>query len=145
LNSGQTSRNEIWELSKLGLKINIFLLIKLIDNTTEGKWMNFEQSLGKLKIYEFVKWFSSETGTFNKEELKQLYEYILTSSYSSVILFNIWANEIDISSVSPKSDFATLINSNDHFFSTNYTRTLEEIYSVQNVCHSKAIYGESGV
>jgi len=51
----QISRTSMWDLSKLELPMRILLLIKLIDETTDGKWWNFEQSLGQLNIDKFVK------------------------------------------------------------------------------------------
>jgi len=135
----QTLYKETWELSKLELQISVFLLVTLINDTTEDKWMNFEQSLGELNIDKLKNILYSETETFNDDELLQLNEFILTAFYSSTNLFNVWANEINITSAFQKPDFAKLIKFGDHFFSTNYTRTLEEIYHVQNVCH---IHGE---
>lgn len=51
-------------------------------------------------------------------------------------LISDWIESVDISNTKKKMDFLNLISSIDTFFlNFNYTKVLEDVYKLENVCH----------
>lgn len=58
--------------------------------------------------------------------------------------FTSWIESIKVNTGNKKLCFSNLINPNDdYFFSFNYTKTLEHLYSVKNICHIHGTVGEN--
>jgi hypothetical protein len=109
------------------------------------KWSDLETSLGFLDLDEYLdNWFDDNDDNpwhevYRNEDLAaNLVGAILTiTDY-----FADWINTIEIDDRSPKGGFERLVNKeNDLFLTFNYTKTLELLYEVKNVCH---IHGEQG-
>ena len=128
-------KTKIWNASKLEFSTAVFLFIELLNDIAGSNWSNIEESLGKLDTDKFLERFYPETDEISNTELIAIFEFILTAFSESLNLLNAWVYDTDISSVQKKEDFSALIQKDDHFFSTNYTHTIENVYGIDNVCH----------
>lgn len=121
-------------------------LITVISNAEElgEKWSDVETSLGKLDYSEFLDdWSTDDDDDNNFQEVYKNEDnaYALFEATRRIqYFFNVWIKSIDISGILEKSDFIELINEQEDLFLTfNYTKTLEKLYNLKNVCH---IHGE---
>ncbi len=121
--------------SKLSTPISSFIFIELMNEIAGENWSNLEESLGKLNARKFIKQFYLKKDRINITDIASLIQFILFAFVSSLAFLNAWIYDMDISSADYKSDFAALIKNDDYFFSTNYTRTIENKYRVNKICH----------
>lgn len=112
------------------------------------KWSDLENSLGYLDFDEFLDDWTSDDDEDEDNEWDEVYRnQDIGSNLVGAVLritgyFEEWINTIDINKINPKPDFKKLIDvENDKFLTFNYTKTMEELYKVKNVCH---IHGEQG-
>ncbi|WP_161629312.1 bacteriophage abortive infection AbiH family protein [Thermoanaerobacterium aotearoense] len=110
------------------------------------KWSDLENSLGFLDLgYYMDDWIENDE---DDNEWHEVYRHQdKAESIAKAILkitefFSQWVGEIKINDKIPINSFKQLINvNNDYFLSFNYTKTLELLYGVKNICH---IHGEQG-
>lgn len=108
------------------------------------KWSDLEKSLGYLDFNNYLDNYDDGEENewhiaYNNEDravelagaLKKIPNY-----------FSRWINTIKIDkSISQKQDFKKLIGTDSFYLNFNYTKTLENVYNVKNVCH---IHGQQG-
>ncbi len=126
-------------------------LLDLIENANikGDKWMNFEEALGELELWNyFDDYFDDDDNEWhevcrNEDKACRIRQVTLQIKK----YFSDWISKVDISIAKAKKEkakkeFQELIDhDNDIFLTFNYTRTLEEFYKVKNVCH---IHGQIG-
>ncbi|ASL62721.1 bacteriophage abortive infection AbiH family protein [Bacillus toyonensis] len=112
------------------------LLFKAIDRTEGGEWSNLEETLGVLDYDDFLRCNGYQNDDILLETLESRTEVFREE-------FDTWVNEISIEKAKKKVDFAKFIGVNDLFINFNYTRTLEDVYNVDEgaILH---IHGVSG-
>lgn len=125
-------------------------LMNLISRTEGVLWRDIETSLGMLdfdsdfdylpEVYdrdgERNPWHEANNNEDQASELAGCVPIISD-------LFADWVESIKISSAITRPKITTLIDpQRDHFMSFNYTRTLEELYGVRDVCHIHGVQGE---
>jgi len=129
---------------------DIFQVFAYLDYTltlTEesDNWCDLESSLSKLHLIEEFDTESDDPFTavmYNESPENTIY-YIGQCFHILYNLFDIWVNQIDITSVTPNESFQKLINPEDDYFLTfNYTKTLEQIYNAKNVFHIHGVQGK---
>ncbi|MFC4799454.1 bacteriophage abortive infection AbiH family protein [Neobacillus sp. GCM10023253] len=115
-----------------------------------GDWKDFEASLGKLDLEEYLGdmayWMDDENddddlwkSAYRNEDASKHF-YWVTIKIKDI--FPKWIDSISLRGVKPKKSFKNLIDrENDIFLTFNYTRVLEDIYGAENVIH---IHGEQG-
>lgn len=123
-------------------------IITCIDKVGNAPWKNIEKSLGVIDYSPFFQTFGLYDGEkiqheYNRNEasatnlykvLKQIHNY-----------FYYWLDTIEPAS-EPLSDFQNMINAqNDLFLNFNYTKTLETIYGVKNICHIHGFIGDEKI
>ena len=119
-------------------------VLKLLDITEGDLWNDIETALGYLDYSEFFSNYglSSDPEDFkyviyqNEDEAAELCGAVLKiQDY-----FHFWIKTIKISK-KQLTDFQKLIDpEKDFFLNFNYTKTLETLYNVKNICH---IHGTS--
>lgn len=110
------------------------------------KWSDLETSLGLLDLDEYLdNWTEDEDDENEWHEVyrnQDLAACLVGAVLKITDYFAEWIDTIEIENISPKSDFEKLINKeSDLFLTFNYTKTLEMLYQVKQVCH---IHGEQG-
>jgi hypothetical protein len=125
-------------------------LIKVISEAEEyGQWSDFEASLGRLNLEEYLaemaSWLDDDDDddlwkrARRNEDTSRHFYRVVTKIHD---IFPEWIDSIHLRGVKPKKSFMNIIDKkNDLFLTFNYTRVLEEIYEVENVFH---IHGEQG-
>lgn len=125
-------------------------LMHLITQSAEEKWSDFEDSLGRLDF----SWDLSDPSDYIDEDGDPNYFYLAQDNEDRTTqlvqcvpqirrFFSEWVKTIDLSTARPKAGFQALINpAQDLFLNFNYTRTLEELYGISNVCHIHGVLGE---
>lgn len=122
-------------------------IINILDSTEKNyeEWNDVESSLGNLDYSPFLDTY----GLFEGEQVKETY-YRNESCAQSLCralsyiddLFQDWLSTIE----HPKngiSGFKNIIDKdNDLFLTFNYTKTLEVIYNVKNICHIHGMISE---
>lgn len=120
----------------------------LLSDVDGEKWSDLESSIGEINFGNYMSYYKNdeEHGNdlwhemyFNEDEAKSLVKPILKIPF----YFSEWISTIEIDKVLPKKDFLSLINKeSDYFLSFNYTKTLEYLYGIENVCHIHGVQGE---
>lgn len=112
------------------------LLIEAINAAEGDLWSNLEETLGAIDNESIL----LKNGYKNADTLL---ENLGTRADVFKDLFDSWVYGIDMEEVKPKQEFMSLIETGDQFLTFNYTRTLENIYKVDEeaVLH---IHGEAG-
>ncbi len=116
-------------------------ILKILDDTEGVNWNKIEYSLGILEYGHFL----DDYGDYDPDDDN----YIRNMYYKNQDLskelcgalrqikqyFHEWVDTININKIPIKS-FQKIIHSKDDLFITfNYTKTLENLYNIQNVCH----------
>ncbi|MCD7954046.1 MAG: bacteriophage abortive infection AbiH family protein [Synergistaceae bacterium] len=125
-------------------------IVNLLFRTIDVNWNNFEETLGNLDFYPDFDYLEQ---LFDKEgdrdwwhegtNNEQLASELSNCVYIIGDLFEEWINTIKTFAVKQITKFADLISiQDDYFLNFNYTRTLENVYGVTNVCHIHGIQGE---
>lgn len=124
-------------------------LIEYILDEVEGeKWSNLESSLGKIEFENYI-----EDYEHDEEDDDDFFHEAYFNEGSAMLLinpilaipdyFDKWISTISLENIKQKKDFINLINKNDDLFlSFNYTKTLESVYKIKNVCHIHGVQGE---
>lgn len=124
-------------------------LIDLISRTEGTLWKNLEKSLGELNFnYDFY----CLPNMYDKDGDRNLWHEAynnedLSENLASIVpvileLFYNWIQTIDITKHKASPEVKSLIDAKkDYFISFNYTRTLEELYGVKDVCHIHGVQG----
>ncbi|MBQ9984137.1 MAG: bacteriophage abortive infection AbiH family protein [Lachnospiraceae bacterium] len=124
----------------------VLVFIEDIISKVEGdKWSDLENTLGCLEYDEYLDdWIEYESDNpfhevyRNQEKVHVIFDLISKIPH----YFNNWIRTISLESVTQKKDFRKLINNRkDYFLTFNYTKTLEDIYECQNVCHIHGVQG----
>lgn len=108
------------------------------------KWSDLETSIGFFDLDEYFDgWSEDEENPYHEVYRNQDLATNLVGAVLKITdYFSDWIDTIEINNILPKPDFEKLIDKvNDLFLTFNYTKTLEELYGVMNVCH---IHGEQG-
>lgn len=127
-------------------------LMYLINNAEPNgeNWSDLERSMG---YFDFDEVFDSLTEELDEDGDPDMWENLYNNEdlarglivpvQSIEEYFEEWIDTIDIDNdVKVKSDFLKIMDKdNDLFLSFNYTKTLEVLYKVKNICH---IHGEQG-
>ncbi|HFJ9454020.1 TPA: bacteriophage abortive infection AbiH family protein [Bacillus tropicus] len=103
----------------------------------EGLWSNLEKTLGDINYDGFL----SRNGYKNNDILL---DTLKTRAFIFKDYFYSWVNKISIERANSKEDFKKLINSDDLFLNFNYTKTLEDVYNVNEdaVVHIHGVAGD---
>lgn len=126
-------------------------IMNLISRTEGVYWSDLEKTLGKL---DFDNDFDDLPEVYDRDGDRNLWhesynnEDLATNLAGCVPrisdLFEEWVDTVNISHATPRPQTRALIDSaNDYFLNFNYTRTLEELYGVQNVCHIHGVQGSN--
>ena len=129
---------------------DIGFIMKVICDIEGCEWHSLEESLGKIELANYISSYDNAYDkTSDDEHWRKAYfnrsisRLIMEILFHIPILFSEWVSTIELSHVSPKADFVKLLNKdNDLFLSFNYTKTLEAIYGIKNVCHIHGVQGE---
>jgi hypothetical protein len=119
---------------------------QIISDVDGEEWNDLEYSVGTIHFSNYMMDYENDENddddffheaAFNESWATSLVPAILDMrSY-----FSDWISAIRIRAM-PKDDFLQLIDANnDLFINFNYTRTLEELYNVRNICHIHGIAG----
>jgi len=113
-------------------------------------WSIFEEVMGHPNISSMEDFSSSvlddmdlETGNIGIRDTMDDYwknEFGFVNELQGLV--NEWISKIDLLGILPKKK-GLIRNSNDYFFTFNYTNTLEDVYHVENVMHIHGSIGES--
>lgn len=122
----------------------ISFICKIINNATEKDWNSFEEALGKLDFSDYfneVDWDDEKPmhAVYNNEDITS---NILNLFEKLPDFFAKWISNINISTISTIPEYIELFsNGNSKFLTFNYTRVLEDTYSIntRDICH---IHGE---
>lgn len=122
-------------------------IVQILDLTEGSTWNDIETSLGKLDYCAFLdNWTGNQNvwngDTFDEKTFKNNYycnESNARELRNALIqignYFQDWISTISISKT-PIIDFQNLISGSENLFlNFNYTKTLEELYEIKNVCH----------
>lgn len=102
---------------------------------SSSNWMDIEHALGVLPYDMYMKINTTD------DNMLSIYKAINVAFNQFFGLMIKWINSIDVTTVTAKSLFRDFIDrENDQFLTFNYTSTLEDIYSVTNICH---IHGDA--
>lgn len=117
----------------------VLAIIKLLDKTEGILWNDIESSLGILDYSDIFEELEFDTDHKNLKHQYYNNEDIAMELCEAISLiqkyFHSWIKTIKISTTQ-LSDFQKLINpQKDLFLNFNYTRTLEKLYDVKNICH----------
>lgn len=124
-------------------------MMNLISRVEGVKWSDLEKSLGELDYsndFDYLPEILDDDGDHdlfkesynNEDQASQLAGCVPKITE----LFADWVDTINIDSSCAKPSIKSLIDEKkDYFINFNYTRTLEKLYGVQNICH---IHGEQG-
>lgn len=116
-------------------------ILKILDDTEGVDWNNVETSLGCLQYHLFLDdydFYDPEDDNYMRDTYYRNQD--LSSQLQGALCqinnyFQEWINTIEIATI-PKTEFRKLINPQDDLFiNFNYTRTLQDLYNIQNVCH----------
>ncbi|WP_319404168.1 bacteriophage abortive infection AbiH family protein [uncultured Anaeromusa sp.] len=127
--------------------VNFFMYIISQAEVNGEEWNDLEDSLGRLDFSEcFEEWFPvlDREGDYddwgNMHNRQAIAEDIIEPILKISDYFIEWVSTINERKAQPKESFKRLIDiKNDFFLTFNYTKTLELIYGVMNICH---IHGE---
>ena len=128
------------------------VIFNLIDVSTKEKlWKDFECSLGYLNFDEIFDHLQTGPIDDNDEKYNPYHDAHnredISSNFISVIpriedFFSEWISSIRIRKNVKNDNFEKLIDKEqDYFITFNYTKTLEKLYYVRNICH---IHGTIG-
>lgn len=136
---------EVWDMNEV-----IGYLMHLIIRSAEENWGDFEDALGHLDF----SWDLSDPSEHldrdgepnyfhaayvNEDRVNQLVKCVPQIRH----FFSEWVETIDVAGADPKPEFQDLLDPHkDLFLNFNYTRTLEEIYGIPDVCHIHGTLGE---
>lgn len=123
-------------------------IIMCIDDSEHNLWKNIETSLGEINYSSFFQTY----GLYDGEEINQ--EYIRNEdnaiNFRKVLrqlhnYFYDWLDTIEPAK-EPLDDFERIIDKqNDLFLSFNYTKTLQDLYNVENICHIHGSIGDKKI
>lgn len=114
----------------------------------EIKWSDLENSIGILEFSEFFDCFEGDDEDDDFNEYHKVYrnydiaQNLIIPTLKITDYFTEWIETIEIENVECNRKFKSLINKEDLFLNFNYTRTLEDIYDVESVCHIHGVQGE---
>lgn len=120
------------------------LFLRLINDCSDDikTWKNFEKCLGKInwfKIFDNVFPLVDENDDYSFRDTVEFYADYANSLAESChilkLLFYKWVISLDVTYINSICKLKNLFDSNDLFFTFNYTSTLENVYKVSNVCH----------
>lgn len=120
------------------------VILNIISEAEDGEmWSDLENTLGYLNFDNYLDDYPEfeddwEEANNNEDRAIQLAGAIreITDYFSK------WINKIKISKeICKKNDFEKLLDKDCFYLNFNYTRTLEILYEVKNVCH---IHGQQG-
>lgn len=125
-------------------------LMNLISRTEGPCWSDLERSLGQL---DFDDDFSYLPEVLDHDGDRNLFHEAYNNEEQAATLagcvpmisgfFADWINTLEISSAKVDPRFCSLIApTTDYFLTFNYTRTLESLYGVKNVCHIHGVQGD---
>ena len=127
-------------------------LVYCIDEAAGGDWANFEETLGKIDWELFFDDVDDVTGRDGEIDLwKTAYareDFTSTlnfNAYAFSKLFSQWIYTITYPKSISRNRFLTDTLKNSSIFLTfNYTKTLEDIYSIppEQICHIHGVQGE---
>lgn len=136
---------EVWNQDDV-----IGYLMSLLMRSTKEDWSDFEDALGDLDFsYDLF-----DPSEYTDREGDPDYYHTACNNEDVAIqlagcvpqildLFSEWIETIDISGIRPMAGFQRLIDpAQDLFLNFNYTRTLEEVYEIPDVCHIHGVLGE---
>ena len=125
-------------------------VVGFIENVlcdVEGdKWSDLEASIGKIEFENYIDDYENDEedddDLYHEEQFNESWANSLISPIIAIPnYFNEWISTIEYNDEKFKNDFVKLINSEDLFLSFNYTRTLEYLYRVKDVCHIHGVQG----
>lgn len=125
-------------------------LMRLLSRTIKNNWSDFEDTLGRLDFDEDFDDLPEQTDRdgdrnyFREANQNEELASQLAGCVPQILdLFSEWVETIDIGEASPMAEFQRLIDpSQDLFLNFNYTRTLERLYGVSDVCHIHGVLGD---
>lgn len=130
--------------------VSFLMRIISITEFSGDEWSDIETSLGRLDYSEYFDWLDYEFDEDGDIDIwkqshcnEDIASNLILPSLKISDYFSDWINTIEINNkVLRKKDFINLMDKNNNLFlSFNYTKTLEALYQVKNVCH---IHGKQG-
>ena len=123
---------------------NVGFIEQVLSGTYGSKWSDLEYAIGYIhfrdSILEYYDGLESEEWEmyfYGENAIFLIYPILQLPLY-----FSEWISTIDVKKTTPKEDFIQLVNKqNDFFLSFNYTKTLEHLYGIENVCHIHGVQG----
>jgi hypothetical protein len=128
-------------------------VVKFLRNAisqTEGyDWWNLEHTLGVMDYdqflddYDFYDDDNDDENPWHEVYRNEDKSSDVAKSMEHInVFFEEWINSIDVERAYANKDFENLIDiENDMFLTFNYTKSLQDLYYVENVCH---IHGKQG-
>lgn len=109
----------------------------LTVNKDNIQWNDYESSLGKLDLSEYLYDSLHPKYKIKPDEMNQQALFVLKNNMLSfyTTFFNEWIKQISLNNIQPFENFSNLIEKDSVFLTFNYTVTLEEIYEVKKVTH----------
>ncbi len=111
------------------------VIVKYIDDIAKfngDNWSNFEDYLGKI---DYKKFLNNCNYPINDDLENKAISLAMCFKYWLFVFLEDWIKTIKINKVN-KFGFEKYINpKSDYFFSFNYTKVLEDLYSCENVLH----------
>ena len=127
-------------LEKQGKKDFVELMEEIfpLENNEFIRWCNFEKALGEAEVFLVYGDFRKADKDSNNPLKRPIVAQKVVNAVSSVIeeirpLMKEWASQIKY----PKKEEKLLLSKNDWYLTFNYTKTLEDFYSIpqEHVCH----------
>lgn len=117
-------------------------IINIIDQVEGEDWQDVEESLSHLDFADFFDNFAQDYDEDSDYEWKEvvnnedLANNLIIPTSKIKELFSEWINSaINLDATYKKDTLSTLFDSEAYFLSFNYTKTLEHVYGVEEVCH----------
>lgn len=117
------------------------------DENNGCLWRHFEEALG---VMDFSEYFAD--GCYELDDKNEWHTVHRNSDTADYIkgavpfvtnFFSDWISSIDVSNVCINKRFAKLVNPEcDRFLTFNYTKVLEQVYGINEVCHIHGCIGE---
>ncbi|MCF1627477.1 bacteriophage abortive infection AbiH family protein [Tetragenococcus koreensis] len=123
-------------------------VIYIIDQVEGEDWKDLEEALGHLDFADYFDNFAQDYDEYSDYEWKEVANnedlansFVIPTSKIKE-LFSEWINTIDLDVTYKKKDLTILFEDETQVLSFNYTKTIEQVYGIEDVCHIHGIQGE---
>ncbi|SHM40102.1 Bacteriophage abortive infection AbiH [Anaerosporobacter mobilis DSM 15930] len=119
----------------------------ILTNVEGSNWCNLEEAVGNIEFENYIMDFDEDEEDDDYEWDESYFNEGCALELINPILaipkyFSRWISTIEIVKAKRKKDFFDLVNSGDILvLSFNYTKTIEKIYGIDDVCHIHGVQG----